>query len=240
MKKPYSDETEQTGLENLEEMSRFTHWMYEQVQPWLGDHVMEAGAGIGTYSALAWEEGKNVTAVELSDNYYDILKKRFDGEERFESVHGSITDPKLIEELSQKGIDTIFSMNVLEHIEEDELAMKHFYDILPSGGRTIVLVPAHMFLHNSLDVALGHVRRYTTKELKKKAEDAGFRVKKVYYWNSLAIAGWYVNGNLMKKDEVNQGSARLYDKLVPLLRLIEKYFLHGVLGISAIVVAEKK
>lgn len=240
MKKQYSDETEQIGLENLEEMNRFTQWMYEQVQPWLGEHVMEAGAGIGTYSAMAWNEGKAVTAVELSDNYFAILSKRFEGKERFQVIHGSVTDPALAKELAQKSIDTVFSLNVLEHVDEDEVALKHFFDILSPGGRLVVLVPAHMFLHNSLDEALGHVRRYTKRELQQKVERAGFTVRKVYYWNSLAIAGWYVNGNLMKKKEVAQGVARLYDRFVPFLRFVEKYILHGTLGISAIVVAEKK
>jgi SAM-dependent methyltransferase len=213
--------------------------MFEQVSPWLGQKVMEAGAGIGTYSSMAWKAGKTVTALELSDNYFTLLEKRFAGQERITTLHGSITDSAITGPLETEGMDSIFSLNVLEHIPDDQQALRNFRSILRPGGKIVVLVPAHRWLYNSLDKELGHVRRYTKKELREKVEAAGFKIHKLYFWNSLAMLGWFVNGNVLKKEKVAPGAARLFDQLVPVLKFTEKNILRGALGISLIVVAEK-
>ena len=51
--------------------------------------------------------------------------------------------------------------NVLEHIPDDAAAVRRFRQVLPPGGKLVVLVPALPQLFGSIDEAVGHYRRYT-------------------------------------------------------------------------------
>ncbi len=63
------------------------------------------------------------------------------------------------------GIDTAFSVNVIEHIERDDLALSNMIAGTKTGGHICLLVPAHPFLYGSLDALDHHFRRYTKKSL---------------------------------------------------------------------------
>jgi hypothetical protein len=55
-------------------------------------------------------------------------------------------------------------MNVLEHVKHDTLALCRMKELLNRDGTLILLVPAHRFLYNSIDIGVGHYRRYTRQE----------------------------------------------------------------------------
>ena len=238
-RKSYDEVIEQTGLENLEHMPTFLNWVYEQVRPYLGKIILEAGSGIGTYVRLMKKERKKVYAVEFSDDYFPILQTRFEGVRSVVPIKEDLTSRAIVTKLKSKHIDTVLSLNVLEHIADDRRVMKHFYNILVPGGRAIILVPAHRWLHNSLDRALGHHRRYSARELKQKMEESGFVTEKVFLFNTLAILGWFLNGTVFRRQRVNPRAARLYNQVVPIARWLEKYVTRKRLGVSVIIVARK-
>jgi hypothetical protein len=64
---------------------------------------------------------------------------------------------------------------VLEHIPDDVGSLRALHRMLQPGGRLVLLVPALPAIYGTLDEALGHVRRYTAGELRKKYRQAGFR-----------------------------------------------------------------
>jgi len=61
--------------------------------------------------------------------------------------------------------DTVICLNVLEHVPDETAALTNIFDALRPGGRAIILVPRGKWLYSSLDRVLGHVKRYTSKEL---------------------------------------------------------------------------
>ena len=73
--------------------------------------------------------------------------------------------------------DAVASFDVIEHIEEDILALKNMYKILKPGGFSFLSVPQHMWLWSKNDDFACHKRRYTRKELKKKLLDTGFDIQ---------------------------------------------------------------
>ena len=73
-------------------------------------------------------------------------------------------------------MDIIVSLNVLEHIEDDEKAISECHRILKTGGYAVFVVPRGDKLYDYYDEALYHKRRYANGELKRKCETAGFRV----------------------------------------------------------------
>jgi SAM-dependent methyltransferase len=74
-------------------------------------------------------------------------------------------------------------LDVLEHLDEDEAALHTLYSLLKPEGYLLITVPAFSFLWSSHDVANSHKRRYTLRELKEKAQKAGFKVKYMSYFN---------------------------------------------------------
>lgn len=76
----------------------------------------------------------------------------------------------------EEKFDLVMALDVLEHLDEDVLALKKIYDLLADNGGAIITVPQHPFLWSPADEYAHHVRRYTAKELLSKATEAGFKV----------------------------------------------------------------
>jgi SAM-dependent methyltransferase len=83
--------------------------------------------------------------------------------------------------------DAIGAFDVLEHIPEDELVLRELGEALQPGGTLLLTVPQHRFLWSQADVAACHVRRYSARELRRKVEDAGFRVERLTSFVSLLL-----------------------------------------------------
>jgi SAM-dependent methyltransferase len=75
--------------------------------------------------------------------------------------------------------DIIGAFDVIEHIDEDLLALRQFHRALRPGGGILLTVPQHMFLWSSADDIAYHKRRYSRAELVNKVREAGFTVRYV-------------------------------------------------------------
>jgi hypothetical protein len=111
--------------------------------------------------------------------------------------------------------------------------------LLQPGGRLIILVPALNILYGSMDVSFGHYRRYNKKKLKLLIQGQDLDIVKFYYLNSLGLFGWFINGRILKNEELPEYQTKLFDKLVPFLGLAEK-IIKPPLGQSLILIAQKK
>lgn len=83
--------------------------------------------------------------------------------------------------LPDRSVNVIVALNVLEHIEDDENALRQIHRILKPGGYAIIEVPANPDLYDFYDKQLHHYRRYSMKDLCKKVYRSGFCVQKQTY-----------------------------------------------------------
>jgi len=83
--------------------------------------------------------------------------------------------------------DAIGAFDVLEHIEEDELAIAQIHAALKPGGGTIIAVPQHPWLWSPADDAARHRRRYARGELERKLQRVGFRILRSTSFMSLLV-----------------------------------------------------
>lgn len=75
-------------------------------------------------------------------------------------------------------VDVLVLLNVLEHIENDDLALQNAFKLLKPGGSLVIEVPAGQYLYDAYDAELHHFRRYSASELRSKLTRAGFTVSR--------------------------------------------------------------
>ncbi len=203
-------------LRRMEEAANYNRWLVERGLVHLGRRVLDAGAGIGTFTA-AVAEGREVVALEPDPAFVPALRERLAGHTNVQVLEHAI------EELDpDEPFDTILCFNVLEHIAGDEDVLRRLYALLRPGGSLLLLVPAHAAAYGRIDAALGHERRYGKRELAQKLGAAGFELARLRHVNPVGIAGWFVTSRLLRRSQVPSGPLRLYDRLVPVLRVLDR------------------
>lgn len=224
-------------LEAIEGMDNFNAWMYEHFEPYMGRRVLEVGCGIGNLTQF-YINRDLLVATDIEDAHLAAVHKKFGHLPNFKSFKADFMDD-VAGTFKPFAIDTIVCSNVLEHIKEDRTALKNMFDLLVPGGNLVLLVPAFMWLFGSLDEYLLHHRRYTKEELLEKFRTAGFAIRNVEWMNMFGIPGWFLNARIRKVKYLPPAQLRLYDKLVPAFKAIEK--LTGPpIGQSLIVIGHKK
>ncbi len=200
---------------------KFNRWMAETILPFVGDRVLEIGAGTGNLTRLLAPKRKFYAATDIDLEYIERLRNAF----RYRSnIQVRRCDIERVDDLAQfvGRIDTIVFLNVLEHVEDDLGSLQRLYAILPEGGRLIVLVPHDQSLFGTLDTALGHFRRYSRDELRSRLEQAGFKIQHTIDFNRIARPGWYINGRIFKTQTLARFPLRLFNRLVWLWRKIDQ------------------
>lgn len=223
-------------LHLMSEMETFNQWMFDSIRPYIGQRVLEAGAGIGNFTGRLVDRDL-VVALELEADRVERLRQRFAEYPHVYAEVGDLTDPALLQ-LSHYRFDTVICLNVLEHIEQHVPALTHLHDVLAPGGRLLLLVPAHPALYSSLDQELGHYRRYREGELHALLEQVGFHIERRFYLNLFGVFGWWLNGRVLKRRLLPRGQLGVYERLAPLFRNIEEG-LGRRWGLSVVFVAQK-
>lgn len=206
-------------LSLMKAAEKYNNWIFNKIQPWLGDHVLEVGAGIGTFTDRLKREALNVYAIDSNPHCCDILRQKYPD---VFVIQMDASSCEGMMEFKMCNIDTIVCLNVLEHIGDDDKTLKIFYDILIPTGVLILQVPALRALYGPIDRELGHKRRYSLDELRVKIKNAGFSVEDIYYMNSPAVYGWFTNKLLGRKSQ-SISQIKVYDKFVPFIRFTEDF-----------------
>ncbi len=214
-------------------MPRFARWMYATVKPSLGDRVVDAGAGIGTYAEMLLADGHEVVALEYDAAFAEQLKERFAGNARVSVFQSDLCDANGLPDFAPG--DSMLCLNVLEHVPDDILALKNMRERVKPGGSLALLVPAGPRLLNSMDRAIGHYRRYSKKELERKLSRTGWKVEQSFRFNAFGIPGWFVAGLLGRKTPGRTLSG-LYDALTPGFAMAEKYAIRRMAGLSLVAI----
>ncbi len=151
--------------------------------------LIEGGVGSGRNLVEFDRLGYDVTGFDLMPEAVEHVRNRGIEDVR---VH-DLGAPWPVE---SRSIRAVVLLDVLEHVEHPSVVLRHAWNALEDGGAVIVTVPAHPWLYSRWDEQLGHYRRYTATEFRRHANNAGFRVAWLNYWNSftfpaaVAVRGW--------------------------------------------------
>jgi SAM-dependent methyltransferase len=197
-----------TGVDNLEAMAEAQNYNRFLVHEVLfhgrdARRALDFGAGTGTFARSLREHGLNVSCVEPDQSLRDELRRH-----GFESHAG-------LDSVASASVDFIFSLNVLEHIEDHEATVRDLYQRLRPGGRLYLYLPAFNLLFSSMDRKVGHYRRYRIGPLVKLLLRSGFTISNARYADSL---GFFVTllyrfiGN--DRGDLSPRALRLYDRVI--------------------------
>jgi SAM-dependent methyltransferase len=185
--------------------------------------VVDFGAGLGTFAAGCRAEGMKVACIE-SDNSLRFRLNQL-GFETYETL----------DHVLPESVDYIYTLNVLEHIDDDAATLIQLYKHLRPGGKLVVYVPAFPCLYSSMDKMVGHRRRYTRTGLETLVRAAGFYVDRAEYMDSLGFLAtlvfkWFGN----REGNVDQQGLIMFDRYifpvsVQLDRALSRFFGKNVL-----------
>ncbi len=222
-------------LEVLEGADNYNAWIASRILPHIQSPALEIGAGTGNISDFL-SSVEDLTLTDIDEELVKHLRGRFKGKGNITTEIFDIT--RKFYKITNK-FKTIYSVNVLEHIKDDNLALKNMHRLLEHDGRVIILVPAKKRAYKTLDKHLGHYRRYEKTELSALMQQAGFELEYINYFNVVGLLSWivrdYIGGSQahLKKEHV-----KLFDAIVPILRIVEPKS-NLPFGISLIAVGKK-
>jgi len=221
-----------SGTENLEVMAEarnYNHFLVDCVNrfaPTGTNRYLDFGAGTGTFARMVTATGADVDCVELDDR----LRNRLSNEFR------AFRTP---EDLPQ-AYDYIYTLNVLEHIDDDGAALHSLHQALKPGGRLLVYVPAFNVLFSEMDRKVGHFRRYRAEELIARIEGASLSTVEWTYVDSIGwLAALAYRLLPTASGQLGERSVRLYDRYVfPASRLLDRA-VQRFCGKNLLLVAER-
>ena len=95
----------------------------------------------------------------------------------------NIKKQKNLQGIGHNELDAIFLLDVLEHIEEDDVSfLKDLLPFLKNEGTLIITVPAFSFLYSDHDRFLKHFRRYGKAQLLTVLSLADVKVRRIFYF----------------------------------------------------------
>ena len=207
----------------------YNRWLFSRAERYLGRRILDAGAGIGTFATIARSIGHEVIAVEPDPPIAALLRER----------HPEIAVTEVVLEeipsmLPADCADSAICFNVIEHIEDDVKALRGVHHALTPGAHLALIVPAHPALFGSIDRTDQHFRRYTKRSLAHALVTAGYEPVEIRYVNPVGVLGWFVAGKVLRKPQVPDGPLALYDRFVPVFRLLDALRLPFGLSVWAV------
>ena len=212
-------------LETMQGAKRYAAHLFELFRPYVGRRVLEVGCGIGTMSERLAGVADRVLGIEPNPSCAVQVREHMRAEPKFSLRECLLEDCDPVE-LASHRFDTVFCVNVLEHIEDDVGRAGHVHARraawrpragLGAGGAGR-LRPARRRAGASppLHQARPCRRRSRARELE---------IVSLRYTNPIGLIGWMYNAHVGKSTTHSPMQIKLFETLVapwalPLDRLI--------------------
>jgi SAM-dependent methyltransferase len=210
-------QTQHEVLEALAECANHRRWFAGFARPYLGEHPIEVGTGLGDYALewIPWVE--KFTATEADPVLFGQLREIM-------AAFPTVTVRQLLLPTAERADHScLVSYNVLEHIDDHVGALRSMARLVRPEGYIVLVCPAFQFAMSPVDVATGHVRRYTKKTMRAALAAAGLEVVEVRYANSLGLVCYWGFTSVLRRQPSMGGTISFYDRLVvPVVRFAER------------------
>ena len=212
----------------LELFAAATNWkayFSKMLTPFVGARVLEVGAGIGSnIPFLHTPAVRQWTSVEPDPDLARRITERIAHGELPAACQVIVGTIENIEQASR--FDTVFYIDVLEHIADDATELTCAAGHLASGGNLVVLAPAHQFLFSEFDAAIGHHRRYDAGSLTA-VTPPRCRLRACFMLDSAGFFASLANRFMLGAAMPSSGQIAFWDRiLVPVSRVLDNITAH--------------
>lgn len=217
----------------LTEARNYRAALIRRFSPYLEGNVIEVGAGAGqiTEELKGLARLKRLLSIEPDPRLCQAFRSRLPQNELLKGT--AVNAPR------DTNWNGILSVNVLEHIEDDQSELAHYRKLLQKEhGHLCLFVPARPEIYAPIDKDFGHYRRYVPNELRVKLQTAGFEIVYLHYFNLVGYFAWWLTFRVVGKRHFDRGSVRLFDRWIfPAVHWFESNVCVPPLGQSLIAVA---
>lgn len=241
----------QTSAYAVEAEVEGTHWWFVGRRRLFGRELMRAGLPVnartldvgtstGSNLRLLRDAGfTNVTGLDMSPDAIRFCESKGFGPVRQGSVCAM--------PFPDASFDLVLATDIIEHVDDDALALTEVVRVLAPGGRVLITVPAFPSLWGLQDEVALHKRRYRLSPLLDLVRRVGLRPAETYYFNYLLFAPiWlarqvirYARIDLRSEGEVNTPALNALLKGIFRADVSTARLLRPPFGVSILVLAEK-
>jgi hypothetical protein len=216
----------------LAECRNHRRWFASFARPYLGDHPIEIGSGLGDYAREWIPLVSRFTVTDADENLLVGLKREM-------AEYPNVEVRQILLPTTERASHScLICYNVLEHIEDDIGALRSMAGLVRTGGHLVLVCPAFPFAMSPVDIATGHVRRYTRRTMTAALTEAGLDVVDVRYANSLGLICYYLFTSVLRKQPSPGAVMASYDRLVvPVVRGAERLARRPLFGQSVVAMA---
>jgi SAM-dependent methyltransferase len=140
--------------------------------------ILDAGCGTGA-NLIEYGRLGEVTGVDAFPEAIELCRERGLGNVREAPVEELPFEPG--------SFDLLFATDVIEHVDDDVLALRELRRVATDEARLVVTVPAYAWLWSDHDVSNHHRRRYTEGLLRERASQAGWQPRFSSYYYSAVL-----------------------------------------------------
>lgn len=200
--------------------------------------ILDVGCGTGANLEMLAGFGE-AEGVDVSD---DALE--------FCTAKGLKAHKGLAEKLpfEDESFDVVTALDVVEHLDDDIAGLKEMHRVLKRGGKTLIFVPAFMWLWGVQDDISNHRIRYTKKQIVERLEKAGFEIERATFANWTFFAPILAGRTLMKitgikPESENNVNVSALNGIFGKIFSAERFWLKNFdfpFGVSIVITAKKK
>jgi SAM-dependent methyltransferase len=217
----------------LERMVQDSKFKIQPIKP----RILDVGCGTGANLEMLANFGE-AEGVDVSDDALEFCRAK-----------GLNARKGLAEELpfEDESFDIVTALDVVEHLDDDIAGLREMHRVLKKGGKSLIFVPAFMWLWGVQDDISNHRIRYTRQQIVERLEEAGFEVRRATYANITFFAPVLAGRTLMKltgikPESENNINVSALNGFFGKIFSAEKYWLKRAnfpFGVSIVVVANK-
>ena len=199
--------------------------------------ILDVGCGTGGNLEMLAKFGA-AEGVDVSDDALEFCKRK-----------GLKAHKGLAESLpfDDESFDVVTALDVVEHLDDDVAGLNEMYRVLRRGGKTLIFVPAFMWLWGVQDDVSNHRIRYTKKQITERLQQAGFEIERATYANISFFAPILAGRTLMKltgikPESENNVNVTALNGVFGKIFGAERFFLKNFnfpFGVSIVIIAKK-
>lgn len=236
------------SLQELEAAIHKTHWWFEGrrriLKRFLGGMQIPSSAAV---LEVGCGTGANGSALQSFHRAIGLDRSSFALRQCGPGYKSRLLADLLQMPFTSEAVDLVLAADVLEHMDDDAAALREIQRVLKKGGRMLALVPAFEMLWGDQDDLSHHRRRYGKENLARAVVAAGFRIRRLTFFNITFFLPILVARKLLRLlrrplRSDNELTTPLLNRILAPIFAAEGYllpYLNLPVGVSLLVEAEK-